>query len=408
LCLASRGWVFCAERNLIATDTPMTAGSGKAANDAEATNANPAPAVDQALLFNRRGEAALLSHLHLQALADFDRALALRRDFAAAAHNRGRALRELGRLYEAIDWQTQALALQPAFAAALAHRAACRCDIGDSEAALHDYEAAIALDPSQAQWQVACAMLLGDLGRPHEARDAYRRAIAHGANAAEVEFLLAAADGSVPPPSSPASYVATLFDAYAPRFERHLTRRLKYRAPQLLADALLPLLSGGAHAMADLGCGTGLMGALLRAHASRLDGVDVSAKMLERARTRGIYDALHAGELTQFLAARPAAYDVLVAADVFVYIGSLQPAFVAARDALRPDGLLAFTVEALDDGDYVLQPTRRYAHSRRYIEHLADAHGLASRGMTRRTLRLNGDVEVQGYVAVFAARKRRG
>lgn len=396
----------------------MTARSGKSANHNAgprseagwaATAASEIQPPDQdASFFNRRGEQALLAQLPLQALADFDRALALRRDFAVAAHNRGRALRDLGRVYEAIDCQTQAIGLQPTLASALAHRAACRSDIGEGEAALQDYQAAIALDPSQAGWQLAYAMLLGDLGRFEHARAAYRGAGANGATPEEVEFLLAAADGSPPPPVPPASYIATLFDAYAPRFERHLTRRLKYRAPQLLADALLPLLPAGSHAMADLGCGTGLMGALLRPHASRLDGVDVSVNMLERARARNIYDTLHVGDLTEFLQARAATYDALVAADVFVYIGDLRPAFDAARLALRSGGLLAFTVEALDEGDYVLQPTRRYAHSRRYVESLAGAHGLAPRGITRRMLRLNGDVEVQGYVGVFAAVGRRG
>lgn len=367
-------------------------------------------AADQtdAQALNRRGEACLDAHLPLEALAEFDRALALQPAHAVAAHNRGRALRALGRVHEAIDWHDRALAVQPDFAAALAHRAQCRRDIGDDDLAAQDYEAAIGLDPSQASWQIGYAMLLGDLGLPDRARVAYRRAADSGADEAAIDFLLSAADGSPPPASPPAGYVAALFDAYAPRFERHLTRRLRYRAPQLLADALLPLLSQRAQAIADLGCGTGLMGALLRPHAVRLDGADISPRMLERARARGIYDALQETDLTAFLLSQPATYDVIAAADVFVYIGDLQPVFRAARAALRSNGLLAFTAEALDDGDYALQPTRRYAHARDYLERLAAAHGFAPRGITRRTLRLNGDEDVHGYVAVFAARNRRG
>ncbi len=372
------------------------------------TGPDGATSASDAQVFNRRGETLLEAHLPLDALAEFDRALALQPDFPIAAHNRGRALSALGRLHEAIDWHGRALSLQPDFAAALAQRAQCRRDIGDEDLAVRDYEAAIGLDPSQANWQIEYAMLLGDLGSLDRARVAYRQAAASGADAAAIDFLLSATLGSPPPAAPPAAYVAALFDAYAPRFERHLTRRLKYRAPQLLADALLPLLGVRAQAVADLGCGTGLMGALLRPRAIRLEGVDVSARMLEHAAARSIYDGLQVGDMTEFLLARPGAYDAIVAADVFVYLGNLEPVFRASRAALRANGLLAFTVEALDDGDYVLQPTRRYAHSRRYIERLANAHGFAPRGITRRVLRLNGDDEVQGYVAVFAARNGRG
>ena len=110
-------------------------------------------------------------------------------------------------------------------------------------------------------------------------------------------LLMAALTGAPPPPLPPSSYVSALFDAYAPHFERHLTRKLNYRAPQLLADVLLPLLAGRRGRIADLGCGTGLMGRLLRGQASELDGVDLSPAMIEQAKACGVYDALDVGDL---------------------------------------------------------------------------------------------------------------
>ena len=47
------------------------------------------------------------------ALADYDRAIAIRPDFAEAYGNRGNALRELGRHSEALDACNRALALKP-------------------------------------------------------------------------------------------------------------------------------------------------------------------------------------------------------------------------------------------------------------------------------------------------------
>ncbi len=91
------------------------------------------------------------------------------------------------------------------------------------------------------------------------------------------------------------SYVAALFDEYAPRFELHLTQALDYRGPQILLaalDAVAPQRRFG-EAM-DLGCGTGLMAEAIRDRVAAIDGVDVSAAMVAQARKRGIYRELAA------------------------------------------------------------------------------------------------------------------
>src|SRR4029077_18883888 len=95
-------------------------------------------------------------------------------------------------------------------------------------------------------------------------------------------------------------HVRTLFDQYAPRFDRAL-EDLGYRAPALLRDAVT------AHGtrfgtMLDLGCGTGLAGAALRPQVDWLVGVDLSPKMIEEARRKGVYDRLAVGDIAAFLA----------------------------------------------------------------------------------------------------------
>jgi predicted TPR repeat methyltransferase len=340
----------------------------------------------------------------LQALVHLEHALAAWPEQSSLIVMRGRALRMLGRLHEAIDCHSKALTVDPRAAMAYAERARVRQELGEEEAALADYQAAVALAPDRHDWLLALAVLLADRGHRDAAREALLRAGALGAPSEHVRFLLASLGAVPPPPALPGDYVRTLFDAYAPRFERHLTRRLHYRAPQYLADAVLPLLGTRRWQIVDLGCGTGLMGGLLRPSAERLEGVDLSAGMIAQARARGLYDSLHVGDLVAFLHARSQRYDVCIAADVFVYLGDLAPVFAALRAALRPEGIAAFTVEALDEGEYRLQPTRRYAHSRRYVEALALAHGFAPSGITRRVLRRDGGSDVSGYVAVFRRR----
>ena len=100
-------------------------------------------------------------------------------------------------------------------------------------------------------------------------------------------------------PAMPEDLIAGLFDQYAEKFDEHLVSSLQYRTPQLLMDTLLDVVSvtSGHNAAppqwqraADLGCGTGLMGPLLRKHVIVLEGADLSTAMINKAREKGCYD----------------------------------------------------------------------------------------------------------------------
>jgi predicted TPR repeat methyltransferase len=97
--------------------------------------------------------------------------------------------------------------------------------------------------------------------------------------------------------------------------------------------------------------------------------------MLEQAKRRGIYADLIQDELTRYLERKSGAYDVIASADTLVYFGVLNRVLSAAAGALRPGGLLAFTLEAHEDGpDYRLNLHGRYSQRRAYVERsLADA-----------------------------------
>jgi predicted TPR repeat methyltransferase len=179
------------------------------------------------------------------------------------------------------------------------------------------------------------------------------------------------------PPGAPQQYVQALFDDYADSFDEHLVGTLGYQAHQRLV-APLPLLRPlGFDAALDLGCGTGLCAPLLQPLVRRLDGVDLSSAMLERAAALGLYDRLLQAELVQHLEHTEARYDLVLAADVFIYVGELQPVFAAVRRVLRPNALFCFSVEqASDDQGVVLGAQLRYAHSLPYLRAQAMLHGL--------------------------------
>ena len=86
-------------------------------------------------------------HRHAEALASFDRALALEPRFADALNNRGNALRDLDRPAQALASFDQALALEPRFADALNNRGNALRDLDRPAEALDSFDRALAIDP---------------------------------------------------------------------------------------------------------------------------------------------------------------------------------------------------------------------------------------------------------------------
>jgi predicted TPR repeat methyltransferase len=204
-------------------------------------------------------------------------------------------------------------------------------------------------------------------------------------------------------PSMTGVYVRRLFDQHAPDFDKALVERLDYRGPQLLLDAVrahsaTPLRLGS---VLDLGCGTGLGGAMFRPHCDRLVGVDISSGMVEQARAKNLYDRLAVGELVEFLAAETSAQHFLaLAADVFVYCNDLAPIAAAAAKVLTPGGLFAFTVETHDGHGVQLQGTLRYAHGVDHVRAAVEAAGLEILQLTEASTRTEKGAPVPGLMAV--------
>ncbi|QGZ40956.1 putative TPR repeat methyltransferase [Pseudoduganella flava] len=339
---------------------------------------------------------------HDAALDDFGAALAIRSGYVDAIHGAAVSLLALGEASEALQGYVRVLQLQPDHVDAWCGRAGILLRDGQFDAAIDDYRNALAVRPTSARARLGLANALRTAGRHDEAIAAYRQAKDDGADSATVDYLLAALGAGKAPDASPPDYVAALFDQYAPRFDRHLVGELAYRTPQLLAQALARHMPAADKDVLDLGCGTGLCGPLLRPFARRLEGVDLSPAMLERAGAVGVYDALACADILRFLGDDRRQWDVLAAADVLVYLGDLAPLFAAARGALRGGGLFAFSVEALEAGTYALRPSGRYAHAAPYLEALAREHGFALRELAPCTLRRDSGGDVAGLLVLLA------
>ncbi|HWK87178.1 MAG TPA: methyltransferase domain-containing protein [Xanthobacteraceae bacterium] len=202
---------------------------------------------------------------------------------------------------------------------------------------------------------------------------------------------------------SPA-YVRTLFDQYAGRFDRELVEALHYSGPALIAAALVKTAGERRFKrVLDLGCGTGLMGEAIRGRAEQLIGVDLSENMVGAARRKQIYDRLAVADLAYFLAAEPETFDLILAADVFVYLPDLKPVCAAVAHKLLPDGLFAFTVETHEGGDAILRDTLRFAHGERHLRDAASAAGMRILLLENVATRQEQNRPVEGLLAVLGA-----
>jgi predicted TPR repeat methyltransferase len=143
------------------------------------------------------------------------------------------------------------------------------------------------------------------------------------------------------------------------------------------------------------------MGRALNGVVDRLEGVDLSPRMLGQAAKTRAYAALHEGELVDFLSGRDAGEaDLVTAADVFVYMADLAGALREARRVLRRDGFLAFTVQAHDGDGVVLGEDGRFAHGAAYLAAMLRDAGLNTVLFESVSTRHDGGEPVPGFLVV--------
>jgi predicted TPR repeat methyltransferase len=288
---------------------------------------------------------------------DFARDLQLKGDLAAAA-----------------DLLLQATELAPGFASAWFTLGDIREQLGAREDAIAAFRTARDADPDDRHGASLRLMLLG------------------------AEKL-----SDMPP-----AYVRSLFDQYAPKFEKALVDDLGYRGPELLFRAVLAA-RGAVRRPAffnraiQLGCGTGLAA---RAFAKEVDafiGIDLSPRMIERARATGLYAELEVNEMAQGLRGKPgASADLILAADAMVYVSDFVPLLREAARVLVSGGLLAFTAETHAGEGVMLGEGLRYAHSAAYVRHSIAAAGLVLSRLDDLSARNEDNTPVPGLVVVAA------
>ena len=285
-----------------------------------------------------------------------------------------RDLQLKGDLVAAADLLLQAIELAPGFASAWFTLGQIREQLGERDAAIAAFRHAVIADPDDRHGAKLRLMLLG------------------------AEQL-----SDMPP-----AYVRALFDQYAPKFETALVDDLGYRGPALLFKAVLSARAA-VHKPAffkraiDLGCGTGLAATAFAKEVDEFIGIDLSPRMIERARVTGLYAELEVTEMVQGLLGRgDASADLILAADAMVYVADLAPVLTEAKRVLVPGGLLAFTVETHGGEGVLLGEGLRYAHGAGHVRRAIENAGLKLSRLEDLSARNEDNAPVPGLVAVAA------
>jgi len=255
----------------------------------------------------------------------------------------------------------------------------------------------------------------------------YQEIMRQQPNNAEIAYILSAiSNNGQNYKAAPHTYIQNLFDQYALHYEKHLTKILDSKIPELIYNAVIEVADNlkARHCyckevtikqsrdlldqkidqiqefpesppifdarddetisqqrydlkikkyswnILDLGCGTGLAGEKFRPLANKLIGIDLSEKMLAYAQQKKIYDELLLADIAEVIE-KHRDLDLVIAADTLVYIGDLDQIFTQLALALKPDGLFVFTIEKTGNYPYALQNTARFAHHEKYLQDLS-------------------------------------
>ena len=338
------------------------------------------------------------------------KALSLKPDLSTAQNVLGGILAGLNELPEAIDAYEKALSAGAVTISSYNNLGLIYRTQRNFEAAESNYRRALSLEPENVDSLVGLASVLMASGQEHKAIETFQQILAIDPENGDAKHMISALSGRTTD-TAPEAYVKSLFDFYAPNFDQDLTERLQYKIPfqmrevvdQYFADQE-PGVTPEFKCLLDQGSGTGLVGEAFQNCTDVMIGLDLAPKMIAAASEKEFYDELHEIELGDYLAGPLSAdrsFDIVAAADVFIYIGKLDNLFEATVKRLQSGALYVFSVENSNSEDFILRSSGRYAQSRAYIERLASTHGFSIEVAEPAKIRKHGNKFMQGTIYIL-------
>lgn len=251
------------------------------------------------------------------------------------------------------------------------------------------YRIALWLAPQhQLSWYYLGTCYLS-LGQKDKALAAFAQAYKLDPNHAETMFMIVTIDPRILPPSKrpdgmPVSIAEDYFDRLASDYDRSQAA-LGYRAHIAAEAGLRALLEPNRvnYTLLDLGCGTGLAGAMLSPYCEQITGVDLSRGMLAQASERRrenkspFYTTVYHQDLRVFLSNVSETFSLIIAVHVFNYLGEIDQVMKHAARALQPGGFFLAQVELYPEAGFGMLATYgRFGHSEEYMAKKALEAGL--------------------------------
>jgi len=364
----------------------------------------------------------------------YKQSLAIQRGQPDALTNYGLLMQSIAKLDEAIELHKQALQYSPEHNNALYNLAYALNEKGENETSLQLYYKVIDAAPYHVRALCDIAHVLGKLKQDEKALPFLQRAMEVAPNDEHVhlnmgithrmmgnldqaknsfnevirinpanqtaKYYIAIMTGDNSIDSSPDNYVQELFDGYAETFDNQLIEQLQYKTPVLIGDMVKKHTDGSQkYKILDLGCGTGLAGIHLKDISDYMAGVDLSSKMLKKAEQRNIYNELITSGIEQYFETHDFQPDIVVSADVFVYIGDISTIFQQVSKSITENGIFVFSTEDTQNSEkFILRDSGRFAHNEIYIRSLASSNSFELIDSQKTIIRYEADKPIHGQV----------
>ena len=114
------------------------------------------------------------------------------------------------------------------------------------------------------------------------------------------------------------------YNVWAPTYDEGFAHHNDYIYPNEVAKVFKSCITDDVRSIADIGCGTGLIGLSFRNTSLSLDGFDISEGMLEVAKRKSVYDRLITLDLEKLQDYPNIRYDGLLSSGTFT-LGHLGP-----------------------------------------------------------------------------------
>ena len=370
-----------------------------------------------------------------KAVENFKQALALNPKYAEAYYNMGNAYKEKGDLKASLKAFRQAVSLKPLFVEAHYNIGNILVSQNELETAEEVYKKVIAVDPSHVKAYINLGYVLKNLskfdealatykkaraidpqnaiiynnlgnafreqGKLKEALENYKKLIYYEPDNATAKHMIASLTGESTN-TAPKEYIEKLFDDFASRFEKSLVNELGYEVPKTVVNILRNQFGKNElGTVLDLGCGTGLLGEEIRKYCKKLEGIDISASMLQEAKKKNIYDKIDQVDINEYLASETLDFDYYFSLDVFLYVGNLSEIFRLIKSRNQKKGKLIFSTEHTEKDGFYLEKTGRYSHSKKYIENLCQEYNFSILYFSTTNLRKENNKTIIGGIYIL-------